>query len=241
VASLSLEELRALVKEDEREAVVPTKPRPRPAVGTISQLLSDSIDAVLALDRQRLEQTLRDATVAFTPAQVRRELLVPLMQHIGERWLEGSLRIVHEHLASSVVRSFLTGITSRPVEESAPVIIATTPSGQRHELGILLASAAAIDAGWDVLYLGPDLPAEEIAAAAVQRRARAVMLSIVFPAGDPHLPEQLQQLRRYLGKGFPVFFGGRSARSYDQVISEIEGVVVDDLNDLQTCLNQARG
>ncbi|MFO7652379.1 MAG: MerR family transcriptional regulator [Candidatus Krumholzibacteriia bacterium] len=238
VARLGLDELKALVREDEREAVVPARTRPRPPVGTLQQLLKDAVDAAVALDRQRLEQVLQDAAVAFAPGQVRRELLVPLMESIGDRWQEGSLRVVHEHMASAIVRTILASIAQRQAADAAPVVVATTPAGQRHEIGALLAAAAASEMGWDVLYLGPDLPAEEIAAAAVQRAARAVMLSIVHPANDPRLPDQLRQVRRYLGTGYPLLVGGRAVGSYREVLDEIDAVVVEDLGDLNVWLTR---
>jgi methanogenic corrinoid protein MtbC1 len=241
VAQLSLKELRALVDEDEREAVLPAKTRPRPPVGTLAQLLKDAIAAVKALDRGRLEQILEDATVNFTPTHVRHDLLVPLMHHIGDDWEEGEIRIAHEHLASAVVRTFVSGLTRRPIDEAAPLVIATTPSGHRHEIGALLAAAAAAEAGWQVLYLGPDLPAEEIAAAAIQKRAQAVMLSLVYPLNDALVQEQLRQIRRYLGSGYAIIVGGRATSAYREVLAEIEAVVADDFTDLQGWLRRLNG
>ena len=52
--------------------------------------------------------------------------------------------------------------------------------------------------GWHVTYLGPDLPPEEIAAAAIQSGARAVALSIVYPPDDPLLMDDLAVLRAEL-------------------------------------------
>ena len=236
VARLSLLELIALVKEDEREAVVPARPRPRPAVGTLAQLLTEALEAVAVLDRERLERALQDAALAFSPTQVRRELLVPLMATVGDRWHDGRLRIMNEHLASVVVRSFLANISLRTAAADAPVAVATTPAGQRHEIGALLATAVAVEAGWNVLYLGPDLPAEEIAAAALQGGARAVLLSVAYQSAEPHLPLQLRQLRRYLGTGFPVFVGGRAAPVIREILDEIDAVCLDDVADLQSWL-----
>jgi methanogenic corrinoid protein MtbC1 len=238
VAGLGLDELKSLVKEDEAEAITPPRTRPRTPVAKISQLLQDAMAGVAALDRRQVEQALGDAAIAYSPAQVRRDLLVPLLHQIGERWQEGTLRIAHEHMASSIVRSVLANFASRPTAaEDGPTVVATTTSGQRHEIGALLATAVAMEAGWQVLYLGPDLPAEEIAAAALQSGARAVMLSVIYPSGDPRTREQFRLLRRYLGDGFPIFAGGRATATYRDVIDEIDGIAVNDLTDLQGWLS----
>jgi methanogenic corrinoid protein MtbC1 len=57
-------------------------------------------------------------------------------------------------------------IDSSKNNESAPKILVTTPQGQLHELGALIVSAVASTEGWNVTYLGPNLPAEEIVGAA---------------------------------------------------------------------------
>ena len=69
--------------------------------------------------------------------------------------------------------------------------LVATPAGQRHELGALMVAVAAATDGWKVTYLGADLPAAEIAATALQRKARAVALSIVHPVDDPNLPGEI--------------------------------------------------
>jgi methanogenic corrinoid protein MtbC1 len=99
-------------------------------------------------------------------------VIVSLLHRVGERWYEGSLRIAQEHLASAVVRGFLG--SQREVfdyPETAPTLVVTTPAGQLHELGALVVATAAASEGWRATYLGPNLPAEEIAGAAEQDEA----------------------------------------------------------------------
>ena len=78
--------------------------------------------------------------------------------------------------------------------------------------------------GWRVTYLGPNLPAEDIAAAAQQDHARAIGLSIVYPPDDPHLPQELAKLRRYLTSDVTIFVGGLSSASYQDLLDSL-GVV----------------
>ena len=102
-------------------------------------------------------------------------------------------------MPSTVIRNFL-GRDSSPFapNSNAPVLIVSTPTGQLHELGAVMVAAAASDMGWRVIYLGPSLPAADIAAAARQHEARAVAVSIVYPEDDPDLPAKLENLRKYL-------------------------------------------
>lgn len=53
-----------------------------------------------------------------------------------------------------------------------------TLSGERHEMGLLMAWRLARQAGWDGFYLGSDLPLSEAASAAKAFRADVLVLSL---------------------------------------------------------------
>jgi hypothetical protein len=92
----------------------------------------------------------------------------------------------HEHLATVVVRRTLTWMMENGTPPPmAPAIVVATLAGQTHELGAMLAAAAASTHGWRVVYLGANLPASEIAVAANHTRATAVALSLLHPTEDP--------------------------------------------------------
>jgi methylmalonyl-CoA mutase cobalamin-binding subunit len=91
-----------------------------------------------------------------------------------------------------------------------------------------------------VTYLGPELPPEEIAAAALQKGARAVALSLTYPPDDPMLTDDLRRLRRLLGNHTILLVGGRAAPSYAGVLSEIGALRVESLADLRQHLQSLR-
>jgi methylmalonyl-CoA mutase cobalamin-binding domain/chain len=159
---------------------------------------------------------------------------VPLMHSIGDLWQKGELRPIHEHMASAVVRSFLGNMRGAyHLSATAPHLIVTTPARQLHELGALIVAATAASEGWQVTYLGPDLPPEEIAAAAVQKGARAVAISIVYPPDDVMLTDVLKRLRRLLPSTTELLAGGRASKAYIPILDEIGAVHVESLSALR--------
>ena len=90
-----------------------------------------------------------------------------------------------------------------------------------HELGAVMAAALAAEVGWHALYIGPSLPAAEIAGVAFRRDARVVALSLVYPESDPNIERELRELRGFLPKKVTVLVGGRAAENYRSVIDEI--------------------
>lgn len=226
VANLPLAELRGLAADLPPAPPVAVFGRGPVVAGspvalTADALLEDALAAVAALNPAGLEDVLARASMHLSRPTLRQELIQPLLQRVGEFWRDGSLRIAHEHMASTIVHAFLAAANASQVPAAgAPLLVVAAPARNRHELGALLAASLGLELGWEVLYLGADLPAEEIAAAAVQRGARAVFLSLIYPAGDPAVAAQFELLRRLLGPEVGLLAGGASAASYGAALDQ---------------------
>jgi methylmalonyl-CoA mutase cobalamin-binding subunit len=81
-----------------------------------------------------------------------------------------------------------------------------------------------------VVYLGASLPAAEIAGAAAQNKARAVALSLVYPTDDPHMAQELANLRRYLPASIRILAGGRASLAYAAPLKAIGALTTQDLD-----------
>ncbi|MEZ5064775.1 MAG: MerR family transcriptional regulator [bacterium] len=237
VASLSLAKLQALQQEDEASRarsrrIARRRPKAEPA-----EYVTRGFAAVESLDRDQLVRVLEEAEVALDRLSLYADVLVPLLRRIGECWREGTLRIVNEHVATDVFRGFLARHVAPPdAPTDRPRLIVTTAAGQLHELGALLVAATARDHGWEPAYLGPNLPAEEIAAGVERYGARALALSLVYPVVDPRLDAELENLRHYVGSEFPIFVGGDAARAHAETLKAIRARYVASLADLGPAL-----
>ena len=192
----------------------------------ISHLAEDYIEkcyaAVLAFDAKLLESHFENAIVELGSEAFIEHLLTPLLTQIGKSWKEGELRPVHEHMASSVIRS-LTYIlrNNNPSPPNAPRMIVTTPMGQLHELGAMLAAIMAEFSGWQVTYLGADLPADEIAMAVKYVDAQALTISLSFASDDHIVQKELRRLKKLIGNDVALIVGGRAAGHFQGLLSEI--------------------
>jgi DNA-binding transcriptional MerR regulator/methylmalonyl-CoA mutase cobalamin-binding subunit len=199
------------------------------------------VDAIQRMDGPGLEALVENAAVDLASPVLLEEFLMPLLVEIGRLWQDGTIRIAHEHVATATVRSFLGTLQrGKPVPLYSPELIAATPAGQLHELGALMVAVAAAADGWRVTYLGADLPAGEIAAAALSREARAVALSIVHPPDDPHLSGELRTLGRHLIGKAELIVGGAAATGYEAVLTEVDARVITEVSVLRTRLQSLR-
>lgn len=175
------------------------------------ELVQMAYRAVEDLDAHALEAVLLRAQVSLPRRRLIEGLLVSLFDKIGKGWVQGTLGMTHEHMASAVVRSFL-GANLRetaPTPGAAGIVVATL-SGQRHELGAMSVALAAADAGWSPLYLGPDLPAEAIAAAVEQTGAAVAAISMAFTVNSQQLIRETRKLDQLLNGRAAIVAGGQA-------------------------------
>ena len=235
VAGLDDQDLERLVREAGdviQPAIEPDAVRSRMDVH-----LKQSIEAVVNMDGDGLRRQLERASADLSRIDLLDNVLVPLMHRVGDGCAAGWLRTANEHLASSVVRTFLDGLHGAyPVSDTAPVLVVATPAFQYHELGATLVAAIGRMDGWKTVYLGPNLPAEELAAAARVRGARAIALSIAYPADDPRLVEELELLRRLIDPDVTILVGGPSSSGYRTTLDGIGAIRIDNLAALREYL-----
>jgi len=236
IARLPTEKLRTLIPAPSPEPRISSR-EPTTSAGAVQA----AIERIQVMDTTGLESILGKAAAKHGQHGLLENIIAPLASQVGELWLRGTITAAHEHFASVVIRNFLMRTPrSYVMHGNAPTIIVTTPAGQLHELGAVMVAAAANDLGWRVIYLGPSLPAAEIAGAAIQHQARAVALSIIFPADDAKLPDELAQLKNHLPGNTRLIVGGQAAASYQATLRSLGIQATKELGELYPILEELR-
>lgn len=173
------------------------------------------------------------ARALVVSAYLRGEPLAPLcdravrgaMEAVGELWRYDRRGIFVEHRAVDLFVQAFSQIRALipPSAPDAPAAVGGALAGDLYLLPSLMASAVLADMGFAVTNLGPDTPADVLADAALERRARIVWLAV---SSSPE-PEVLQRAVTILSErlapiGAEVVVGGRG----------VEGVVLPSLPNL---------
>lgn len=241
IARLPIEKLRALAARVVEAPPNGAQPRAVEAALHAEQFIEEGLARIRDLDGDALDGSLHRAALAFGFQAMLLTVVGPLAQRIGLAWREGTITAAQEHFASARMRAFLD-LTARPfaAADSSAVMVVATPAGQLHDLGAFIVAAAATNLGWRVACLGANLPAAEIARSAIQIRARAVALSIVYPDDDPGLPGELDTLRAYLPPEVALVVGGRAVNAYRESLEKIGAITPSSLSELLSMLDELR-
>lgn len=235
IANLSKKDLKKLSLDNNFEST---------ALPEVSETIQDEdfvdghinicLCSVEKMDARTFENELLRTSIALHNDCFIYRFIVPLIQKIGERWQSGTFGIAQEHFASTILKTFLcTMRLAFNVEADAPGILITTPSGEEHELGALIASVIAASGGWNVTYLGPNLPAEEIVMAAEDRNVKAIGLSVVYPETGTDLVAEFTHLKTALPANTTIFIGGQAVGTIKVLIRHIGAVKITDLKDFK--------
>jgi MerR family transcriptional regulator, light-induced transcriptional regulator len=220
VAPLPAESLRELLREELQAEPMPRPFQTLPPREGSATLVEEIMRAVEVMDGPRIHALLMQAVVALPVERVLQGVIVPVLRQVGDRWAAGAICPANEHLLSVNVRRVLAWLTeSVPVPEGAPALLVTTPAGHWHELGAQIAGVIAAEAGWRVIFLGSNLPADAIARAVRTTEAGAVLLGATM-VDEEVLFRELEELRQHLPAGIPVYIGGRGAEPYEHRLEE---------------------
>ena len=168
IANLADARLTALAAS--RDAITETRP-----------ILAPYLEAMSELDLPRGEALLARASQLLGPRAMVLDVVLPLLREVGDRYAAGSLTVAEEHAVSAQIRAHLAILLRTTVlPAGAPRMVFGTPPGHRHELGAMMAAVLASARGVSPIYLGPDVPFEEVEGACVRSRAAVAVLSVLI-------------------------------------------------------------
>jgi MerR family transcriptional regulator, light-induced transcriptional regulator len=225
------------------------RPRRRGRVEALSasrpaavELLDACIGAIRSFDAVTLELLLRRAVVALSADDFLDAIVVPLVDHLRVHVLDGSLRRSHGHLAHAVLRRVLDHIVATATAPLASRdLVVTTLGGHARELEALMVAAAAAADGWQVTYVGPGVPADDVAETLEYVGARVLILSLAAAAGDRAIPRELRRLRALLAAHVELLVVGTTPEVHRSSIVDTGATPLAGLTALRAYLRELRG
>lgn len=94
-------------------------------------------------------------------ASVQSNVIAPAMRRIGDLWECGDLTVGDEHLATAISQEVLGRLFPRVLQtepRSRARVMLAAVQGEHHVLGLRMTADVLEGAGFDVLYLGADVP-----------------------------------------------------------------------------------
>jgi DNA-binding transcriptional MerR regulator len=163
--------------------------------------------ALDAFDETGAQEALDDLLAGFTVETVLREVILPYLAELGERWSTGDATVAQEHFASNLIRGRLLGLARGWDAGDGPRAVLACPPGELHDLGLIAFGLTLSRRGWRITYLGPDTPVDTLEDTAGRLKPDLV---VVAATAKRRLTPLVKALRG-LGRRTTVVLGGAGA------------------------------
>lgn len=147
------------------------------------------------------------------------------MQEIGAAWRAGQLRVGEEHMLTETLLEVLLQLRAEILRKAParfnggprPVAVVGSMEGDRHSFGALCIRLTLEGLGWEVFYLGADVPVEDFAAMQKARGAALVAVSFAPPSSGADMKRCIRILSEFYDASHPyaLALGGQMTDSVD--------------------------
>lgn len=190
--------------------------------GVWSAYLTGTLQAIHEFSTERVEAIYNEASSLYPVTMVTERLIEPVLVDLGNNWQSRHTGIAEEHFYASWLRNRLGARFHHALSQaSGPRILCACVPGSYHDTGLMLFSISALTRGYRVLYLGADLPSNQIPAVTDRSGTRGVVLSSREDI-DASMERELADL--LISVDVPVMLGGPGSDRPLPVFEEAGGV-----------------
>lgn len=207
------------------------------------QLQSEYLNHLLEPDARAARELIGSALSGGVPAEtLYLRVIAPAMYEIGRLWETAQISVAQEHLSTQITQAAIASLGvylhgGTPIGAGRVAIVASSP-GELHVLGTQMVADFLETQSWQVLNLGADIPAAEVAELARRREAAVVALSTALPGHLLSVTRTFQLLRQLDPRPFIVAGGRAYAGDARRALAVGADAFADDPESLLDVLRQ---
>ena len=222
-----LHELRALGRDPVVEGSESELREEKPA--SLNVLSKELLNALKNFNEPVAGDIMRRALAIYAVDQVLIEIIQPVLVELGEQWHRGELPIAVEHYATQFcMQNLMTMLNASAPPSRQGVIVAACAPGELHQIGLLMLVVMLRWRGWDVKYLGQDLPLDRLEQALLPLRPQILLFTSTRKESAMQLMKLPEVLRNFPEPQPMVLLGGQAFKEI-QLPESIPAIYLDTL------------
>ena len=165
----------------------------------IQKLREAYITAVLSGSAEQAHRVVDQGLAAgVIPSKLYLDVLMPVQVEIGARWHRGDVTIPQEHMATQITlreMARLRGMLKMRLKLGLKAVVSSVEGDQHFIGGQAIADFLVVD-GWEVDFLGADIPTDHMVPYAKAREAHLICVSCSLTSLVPVAKDLVAQLRK---------------------------------------------
>lgn len=162
-------------------------------------------------------------------------LLIPVLQKVGELWQVDSITAAHEHFFSNVLRSFIIRHTDKVVPQSSSKgsALLFLKENEYHELGLLFYNYYLRSKGYHTIYLGQSLPNDDLVKIVREFKPDYIFTSLITILNEKEFLEFFENIASCFALD-KLYVGGYQLKIFEQlvpkevkIIHTVDGIELD--------------
>ena len=159
---IKISEIAKMSHEKIREMVLVISEKDSPHSSQIKALIA----AMFSIDEGAFNTILTTNILKLGLEGTISQIVFPFLHQIGVLWMTDAIHPAHEHFITNLIRQKLyvaIDAQTGKADKNGKKFLLFLPEGETHEIGLLLANYTLRTKGHHVVYLGQNLPHEDLA------------------------------------------------------------------------------
>ena len=150
------------------------------------------------------------------------------LYEIGRLWESNRITVADEHMGTAITQYVMSNLYQHleMSDEQRGRLVMTGVQGELHQVGANMVADVLEADGWDVLFLGTNVPAEGVLQSIRQHGADLFGISSTMLFNLPKVIQLVEAVRNEFGNSVRIMLGGGAFRTLDILPPELEGCLV---------------
>jgi len=184
----------------------------------------DAFEANLLAGNQRGAIGIIDAAMSRGSSLVEAEMHIvqPAMYRIGRQWQANRVSVAQEHLSTVIARMAMARglLQAEPAPPNGRKVLLACVQGNDHAVGLQMVADAFELAGWEVQFLGADVPTASLVSQVAAFRPNLLGLSVSFVQQLRVVKVVVARLQQSQGAARPrIMVGGLAINRFEGLAS----------------------
>jgi methanogenic corrinoid protein MtbC1/DNA-binding XRE family transcriptional regulator len=173
-----------------------------------NEYINDIVEGNNSKINQAIEQMIKDG---WNISDIYNHIFIPAQHQIGELWKQGKINIAQEHLATEITFQQMEKVRAAftPSTRLAYKAVVSSIEGDRHAIGAKMVADLFYINGWQVDFLGANIPKHDLVEFICERRPEIVGLSVTLNKNLIHVTQIIKMIRS-LSPNSKILVGGRA-------------------------------